>query len=239
MMRFFYYLGCCLGLMLLCPHSQAQESLSLPEGIWVWANEDSRETLKLEGNQVRYVSDRSLDGEIPENFMVIDQDLRANPDGKGRLVLSPHKDDDLDLEGFYVLEFQNIMEGICTFSLVPELFDTKEEAMKTQETNWYSRVFLSELGYDKAVALPTLPSPSEDDYVSMLDQIIQRLKTFKESGKQIEQNAFMISFMVEKGFNPFSSKDVFVDARRAYEGSEMVKSRFDEILRLTRLSQQD
>ncbi len=132
------------------------------------------------------------------------------------VVLGPRADRLSPYESIQVLE---VDENGLMLGRSSRQFDSVEEALAEDPVP--GKFYFKESRYLELQQYPTLPEPDEAAFLALLQEAYDRNRGRPIQGG--EEDALFARMLADKGYNPFTSKDVFIAARHKHQYSAPVE----------------
>lgn len=161
--------------------------------------------------------------------------IKYNADKKsGRIVLGPYT---LRRGPYQVLIFTRLDKNLVYFYKEEDdkSYETGEAALKSEITpdQTFFRLFFSDNYYQKIKKMPPMPEPDEVTFSKIAGEVLALLKKQQADKTYLNIDDLMNHYLLNKGYNPFSSFKVFTEARVKYQAVEEINAKILEIRKLT------
>lgn len=194
-----------LLLMLLLTTGMAQAQ----EGVYVRPVLDGTEVLEL--SEARCVTRMTRPGtpEVVESASIVGKD-------HGRLVLGPLEDKPKRFAMLYVVEMTGDWIEVFRDAARYEVPDLAPDHPAPAQLRQGKR-FWTVSCYHHLTELPTMPAPSQEEVTQFLDRMRADLHEGVGAHAADEE---LEDLVIARGYNPFTSKQVFLEARERYQKSD-------------------
>lgn len=189
------------------------------QGSYICPQDGGTETIQIE--ERLYRSSMAMPGQekpYQEQFPI----ARRLP---GKLVLGPLTDRMQPYEAIWLVEVQDhqllLMRDGQQYATLEEI----PESLAPQRQKWANR-FWSLQRYQELNKLPTMPEPDREQILALLDKV--RAKVAKGCGFQTMERAIEDE-VIAMGYQPFASKEVFIQARKKHEKDPLVAKKIAEL----------
>jgi hypothetical protein len=212
-----------IGLMALLVSWTAQPALAAPEGEFVAPQGGQQE--RVLASPSLWVSEISGMG-MPEPYREespIAEAIEPTQAAPGRLVLGPLAD---RMEPFEIVWFNQESAAVLRIYRDGQQHPTLAAARQASAPPGPFIRFWSAARFAELSALPALAKPDRAGLLTLMREVLPRIPM---GSTDSAVNEAMEDLMIEKGLNPFSSRQAFVEAREGLAEDPEVQSLLEEI----------